>query len=409
MRGTVAVGFMGGKGLCRAGGPVFTQPRDLPNRVAPIYLFSPPRMDRLLLVIATFCFLFGFAYTMHALGARVYKASRLNFFAILTGFLCQTAFLYVRGQAVGRCPLTSLFEVLIFLSWSTVLFYLLIGPAYRLSLLGAFTSPLAFLFQVGALLLASDTPMKAKTPPNAWLELHAAISVVAYGAFALACVAGAMYLAQERQLKSHNIHSIFLSPAAHSRSRGGQYAADHRRLSLAHRRPRRGLWPGGIFAHSMLTAWAIGVWFLYGFILTAEWRHRISPRRVAWLSVAAFSVLLLTLGRPQFHRPERHPLAMEILCLGLSHHTAPVDLREKFAIAESEAPAVATQLLAAPGVSEAVVVSTCNRVEFYVAAEQAAQGFGAVNEFLNTRLAEPPGEAFFQLPTAAASGICFAW
>jgi hypothetical protein len=59
-------------------------------------------MDRLLLVIATFCFLFGFAYTMHALGARVYRASRLNFCANLTGFLCQTAFLYVRGQAVGR-------------------------------------------------------------------------------------------------------------------------------------------------------------------------------------------------------------------------------------------------------------------------------------------------------------------
>jgi len=93
---------------------------------------------------------------------------------------------------------------------------------------------------------------------------------------------------------------------------------------------------------------------------------------------------------------------MEILCLGLSHHTAPIDLREKFAIAESEAPAVATQLLAAPGVSEALVVSTCNRVEFYVAAEQAAQGFAAVNEFLTTRLAEPPGSAFFQLPTAGA-------
>jgi glutamyl-tRNA reductase len=58
--------------------------------------------------------------------------------------------------------------------------------------------------------------------------------------------------------------------------------------------------------------------------------------------------------------------------------------------------------MAAPGVSEAVVVSTCNRVEFYVAAEQAAQGFGAVNEYLATRLAEPPGGAFFQHPTAHA-------
>ena len=93
---------------------------------------------------------------------------------------------------------------------------------------------------------------------------------------------------------------------------------------------------------------------------------------------------------------------MEILCLGLSHHTAPIDLREKFAIPESAAPALATQLLTAPGVSEALVVSTCNRVEFYVAAEQVAQGFAAVNEVLTAHLAEPPGGAFFQLPTAGA-------
>src|SRR3954462_10636131 len=101
----------------------------------PIYLPTPDMLDRFLLVISTFCFLLGFAYTMHALGARVYRPSRLNFFAILTGFLCQTGFLYLRGQRVGRSPLTSLFEVLIFLTWSLVLFYLLIGPAYRLSLL----------------------------------------------------------------------------------------------------------------------------------------------------------------------------------------------------------------------------------------------------------------------------------
>jgi hypothetical protein len=57
---------------------------------------------------------------------------------------------------------------------------------------------------------------------------------------------------------------------------------------------------GGIFTHSVLTAWSVGAWLLYGFILTAEWRHRISPRRVAWLSVGAFSLLLLTLGGLNF-------------------------------------------------------------------------------------------------------------
>lgn len=93
---------------------------------------------------------------------------------------------------------------------------------------------------------------------------------------------------------------------------------------------------------------------------------------------------------------------MEIICLGLSHHTAPVEVREKFALGETEATTVASQLLSSPGVSEAVVVSTCNRVEFYVAAEQVAQGIGAVNDFLTSRLAEPVGGAFFQLPTPGA-------
>ena len=66
-------------------------------------------MDRLLLVLSTLFFLFGFAYTMYALGAKVYRHSPINLVAIVAGFLLQTAFLYQRGQALGRCPLTSLF------------------------------------------------------------------------------------------------------------------------------------------------------------------------------------------------------------------------------------------------------------------------------------------------------------
>ena len=77
--------------------------------------------------------------------------------------------------------------------------------------------------------------------------------------------------------------------------------------------------------------------------------------------------------------------APEILCLGLSHHTATLDLREKFALADSEVAAFAAQLRAAPGVQEAVVISTCNRVEFYIAAEEAARGFAAVRELVAAR------------------------
>ena len=248
-------------------------------------------MDRLLLVFSTFCFLFGFAYTMHSLGARVYRHSPFNFVAIVVGFGLQTAFLYLRGQQVGRCPLTNLFEVLVFLSWSMVLFYLLIGPTYRLSLLGAFTSPLVFLIQIGALLAPGIDSPAAPKPANPWLELHAAISIVAYGSFALACVAGAMYLVQERQLKTHHIHTMFyhLPPIR-------DLATANQRLILVGVvlltvGILAGFASGNVWAH----AWSGGVWLFYGAILGAGLRHRLSPRRGAWLSVVAFLVVLGTL------------------------------------------------------------------------------------------------------------------
>ena len=268
---------------------------------------GPPRMERLLLVISTFCFLFGFAYTMHALGARAYRPSRLNFFAILTGFLCQTAFLHLRGQQVGRCPLTSFFEVMIFLTWALVLFYLLIGPAYRLSLLGVFTSPLAFTLQVLALLLLTDTPVRANVPPNPWMELHAAISIVAYGAFALASVAGVMYLTQERQLKTHHIHSIFyhLPPIRDLAVANGRLIiAGFALLAIG---IGAGFMVGNWQSHASKVVWSVGVWVLYGVIFALSKGHRLSPRRVAWASVGAFSVALVTLSGISFITEQGQP------------------------------------------------------------------------------------------------------
>jgi ABC-type uncharacterized transport system permease subunit len=257
-------------------------------------------MDRLLLVISTFCFLLGFASTMYSLGARVYRRSQLNFIALVTGFVFQTGFLYLRGQELGRCPLTSLFEVLIFLSWSMVLFYLLIGPTYRLSLLGAFTAPLVFIFQVAALLLARDVPTRSAFAPNAWFELHAAVSIMGYGAFALACVAGVMYLTQERQLKTHHIHSIFY----HLPPIRDLAVANSRLILTGFALLTLGLFAGfaigNVQTHASKIAWSVGVWLIYGFIVGARIAHRVSPRRIAWLSVAAFSVILLTLGGLRF-------------------------------------------------------------------------------------------------------------
>ena len=58
---------------------------------------------------------------------------------------------------------------------------------------------------------------------------------------------------------------------------------------------------------------------------------------------------------------------MPVLVLGISHHTAPVTLRERFAFAEARIPATLARLRESGLADEAVILSTCNRVELFVA------------------------------------------
>ena len=58
---------------------------------------------------------------------------------------------------------------------------------------------------------------------------------------------------------------------------------------------------------------------------------------------------------------------MNVVVIGLSHHSSPVELREQFAFAESEIPGALKALRESGVAGEAVILSTCNRVEIYAA------------------------------------------
>lgn len=251
-------------------------------------------MDRHLLIVSTICFLAAVARTGALLRAKKFQPGRFNFLAIGLGFIFQTAFLSIRGHALGRCPLTNLFEVFIFLAWSVALIYMLVGPVYRLSLMGAFTAPLVVLLQGFALIAPIDQPHPGKLPANPWLEFHASISLIAYGAFALACIAGVMYLVQERQLKTHHLHSIFY----HLPPLTDLFAAITRLLWFGFALYTLGL-VSGFFVGQPLpwvqVACAIGVWVLYAAILQGQHWRRFSPKRVAALCIIGFSAALTLL------------------------------------------------------------------------------------------------------------------
>ena len=232
--------------------------------------------------------------TIVELRGKIFRPVRFNFFAIGLGFVFQTAFLSIRGHALGRCPLTNLFEVLVFLAWSVALIYLLIGPVYRLSLMGAFTAPLVVLLQGIALLAPIDKPHAMKMPVNPWLEFHASMSLFAYGVFALACIAGVMYLLQERQLKTHQLRSIFY----HLPPLSDLFAAIIRLLWWGFALYTLGLVTGFFIDQPLPTrqvVCAIGVWLLYAAILQGRYLRRLAPKSVAALCIIGFSAALTLL------------------------------------------------------------------------------------------------------------------
>ena len=251
-------------------------------------------MDRIFVVLSTCCFLIAVIRTVLTLRSGLFHRGRFNFFAVAAGFVFQTLFLYLRGHAIGRCPITNLFEVFIFLGWSVALIYLVVGPTYRLSLMGAFTAPLIFLIQFLALLAPIDQPQRAKVAVNPWLEMHASISIVAYGAFALACVAGFMYLVQERQLKTHQLNSMFY----HLPPLNDLFVAITRLLWLGFALYTVGLISGfftGQPLPRMKIIWAIAVWILYAAILQGRHLRKLAPKRVAALCIVAFSAAVTLL------------------------------------------------------------------------------------------------------------------
>jgi glutamyl-tRNA reductase len=73
---------------------------------------------------------------------------------------------------------------------------------------------------------------------------------------------------------------------------------------------------------------------------------------------------------------------MKLLLTGLSHHTAPVEVRERLAFEEKTLPEALDRLRHRPGMIEGMILSTCNRVEVAVTAEEQGDAEGSIERFL---------------------------
>ncbi|MDG2328912.1 MAG: glutamyl-tRNA reductase [Synechococcus sp. cluster2_bin.44] len=83
---------------------------------------------------------------------------------------------------------------------------------------------------------------------------------------------------------------------------------------------------------------------------------------------------------------------MHIAVVGLSHRTAPVEIRERLSIPEQSMEMSLQTLRGNDQVLEASILSTCNRLEIYTLVRHPELGVGAVNEFLSDHSGLGTGE-----------------
>src|SRR5687767_11908451 len=153
----------------------------------------------------------GFALGTVALLRHGRPSGGITYALIAIGYALQLVGLGVRGRAVGGCPLGNQFEIYQFTAWSAITLYLVVGVAFRNSLLGYFTSSLAAALTLVSLAIPSwDATHRLHIfGSNPWIELHAALAVFSYGVFALLALTSIMFLFRNHSLKSKHLGGWF--------------------------------------------------------------------------------------------------------------------------------------------------------------------------------------------------------
>jgi len=220
--------------------------------------------DRLWLFLATLGYLASAVCGLYALRSRLSLANRWSFLLIAAAFVLHTLFLHQRGEAIRHCPITNLFETLAFFSWSLVLTYLVVGPAYRMSILGAFTAPVVFLINSFALAARLICRARCRTSAGSWSSTPRS-RCWGLGVLGVAGAGGRGLSDPGRQLKRHVLTAWFYTLP----NVGRLELVQQRVLILGFLIFSAGALLGFFIPHRgpddwVKIAWSAAVWCLYG-------------------------------------------------------------------------------------------------------------------------------------------------
>jgi cytochrome c-type biogenesis protein CcsB len=127
----------------------------------------------------------------------VAAAGRYATMLAVNAFAFLTASLAFRAAASGHGPFSNMYEFSLSFAWGALGIYLYFELRYRLRMLALLVLPVAIGLLAYATTVPSDVePLVPALQNDLLLTVHVAVAIIAYGAFALACGAGILYLLQ---------------------------------------------------------------------------------------------------------------------------------------------------------------------------------------------------------------------
>ncbi len=127
---------------------------------------------------------------------------------IIFGFALQTVALSVRWFYTGHPPWVSTYEVTSFFAWTLVGAYLLVNVRSDLKSVGIIVAPLAFVMMGFASMQPANPEPLVPALQSVWLLIHVPIVILAYGAFAIAFAASALYLWKDKNASAEQANGL---------------------------------------------------------------------------------------------------------------------------------------------------------------------------------------------------------
>ena len=201
---------------------------------------------------------------------------------------------------IGHAPLSNLYESLVFFAFTIAVVYLVIEKKYKNHIIGAFTTPIAFLAMAYASLspnISSQIQPLLPALKSNWLIAHVIACFIGYAAFTIAFGISWMYLFKQRDTEGKS------SLLAHFPFPKFLDELNHQMVMFGFLFLTTGIITGAVWANSAWgrywgwdpkETWSLITWFIYATLLHARMIRGWHGKRIAYLSIIGFAAVLFT-------------------------------------------------------------------------------------------------------------------